>query len=219
VSAARRTPPLFLIATSLEGSKDKKNCSCYENRKGGSACRRRLGRVVVSAVPTERIERTLASFSVDIIFRVGRVRRTVSCCENRKGGSACRRRLDRHYESVITGSMTRGWSPPFCRHNSESSKSKKDCSCRSDRKGGSACRRRLGRHCESTVSVSNTKSILTPFSVNTILRIVRVRRTVLVVRAGKVVVPVAVDLVGTMRVLVVSRRQRGRSLPFRSTQS
>jgi hypothetical protein len=77
-------------------------CSCRYNRKGGSACQRRLGRHYESVVSIERTERTLATFSVDIIFKVGTVERTVSCPKNRKGGSACQRRLGRHYESVVS---------------------------------------------------------------------------------------------------------------------
>jgi hypothetical protein len=102
-------------------------------------------------------------------------------------------------------------SPPFCRHNSYSRKNKKSSSYSQNRKGGSAYQRPLGRHYESVVSVGRTERTLTTFSVDTILRIVRVRRVVPVVRTGKVVVPVNVDLVGTMRVWF---RSRGHSLPF-----
>jgi hypothetical protein len=45
--------------------------------------------------------------------------------------------------------------------------------------------------------VEKTERTVPPFSVDIILRVVRVRRIVPVVRTGKVVVPVDVDLVGS----------------------
>jgi hypothetical protein len=56
------------------------------------------------------------------------------------------------------------------------------------------------RHYESAITVEKTERTVTPFSVDTIFRIGRARRTVPVRRTGKVVVPVNVDLVGTTRV-------------------
>jgi hypothetical protein len=50
------------------------------------------------------------------------------------------------------------------------------------------------------------REVLTTFSVGVIFKVVRVRRAVPVVRTGKVVVPVDVDLVGTTRVDVAIER-------------
>jgi hypothetical protein len=59
----------------LQSRRSKKDSSCLKNRKGGRACRRRLGRHYKSVVTIERAGRTLATFSVDTIFKVGGVRR------------------------------------------------------------------------------------------------------------------------------------------------
>jgi hypothetical protein len=51
------------------------------------------------------------------------------------------------------------------------------------------------------ITVERTVRTVTTFSVDTIFKVVRVRRIVPVRRTGKVVVPVIVDLVGAARVV------------------
>jgi hypothetical protein len=70
----------------------------------------------------------------------------------------------------------------------------------------------------SVVCVEKTERTVTPFSVDIIFKVGRVRRNVPVLRTGKVVVPVDVDLVGTTRVSLRSSGQRGYSPPSQSTQ-
>jgi hypothetical protein len=122
-----------------------------------------------------------------------------SCPKNRKGGRTCHCRLGRVL--VSAASIERKERSSYCQN----------------RKGGRACLCRLGRHYKSAISVPKTRRTLTTFSVDIILKIGRVRRGVPIVRIGKVVEPVSVDLVGTTRARCRSRRRGGRSPPSRST--
>jgi hypothetical protein len=159
----------LLCLHNLQSSESKKHCYYCENRKGGSACQRRLGRRYESVVDIERTGGTLTTFSVYTIFRIVRVRRTVPV--------------------VRTGKVVAPVNVADA------------------------------RLVVSVVDIERTGGTLATFSVYTIFKAARVRSTVTIVRTGKVVEPVNVDLVGATRVLLTSRGQGGRSPPSQSTQS
>jgi hypothetical protein len=175
--------------------------------------------VVVSVIAVETTERMVTHFSVDTTLRIVGVRSTVPVVRTGKVVVPVDVDLVGTTRVLLRSRGQRGHSPPLGRHNLQSSKSKKDCSCLKNRKGGSACRRRLGRDYESAIPIETTKTTVTTFSVDTIFRIVRVRRTIPVLATGKVVVPVNVDSVGTTRARFRSRGRTPRSLPSLSTQS
>jgi aconitase B len=98
------------------------------------------------------------------------------------------------------------------RYNLKNRKGRKECPCRENRKGdpGNVVN---ARPVASAITVKRTERTLATFPVDTLFKAGRVRRGVPVAKAGTVVGPVSIDLLGTTSVWVFLQSER-KHIPY-----